>query len=1418
MEDQSGNVLFTAKGIVVGFDFLPLFKQKFHFSSAQIYTFELNLNRETEQSPLNIQYIIDIFQNDKKEKTPIDLNIKNLALGHGTFSYRVKDKAPTPKYFNPNDIQLSDISTQIKLKELKDKYLDAYVKRLSFVEKSGFEIRHLSFDVLADSGRVQTEYLNVSLPQSDLRLENISVDYSRMNPGDKFSEKAHFNFQIKPSRLLLKDVSSIIPVFSYFKEGLEISGKASGTFNNLHLTNFLIRNKKELSVSANLNLQHLNSSNPKDIFVNGNINDSRITPKAIQMIANNFSPEPVRLPEPLERLGNVSIKGKISGHINDLETDVRFTTDLGELQANIHFGQEKDGFLSGTISSPGINMKELLNNNNFGTAGFEIRANTVFDRQFKFQGHINALVKQFEYKSYNYENVNLSGDFTPDSFNGILNIDRPEGSIRAEGLFLLQNESSEFKFSATVSKLLLDKLNLTRKYRKPELSFEIDVDFKGDNPDNMEGKIAFRNFSFSIDRGSNSIRDIVFDFQPKKGDERRLSIRSNILNGEITGAYSLHTLPVTLKRWLASYLPSLISSGSQAFEPTDDHFRMNFTVNNTLDFSHIFELPVVLYENSSISGEYNGLDNQVHLEAFFPRLSLAGSTINEGRLELNNRNPFIELKLKGENLQKNEKQLNFIANFKAMSDSIHSAVCWTNTDPNINYKGELNFITQLTLPSGNNPLSASIWVQPSRLIFNDSVWTLPPANIQYRDETFHFSQLKAIHNNQHVVIDGRISRNENDTLTVSLNDVDLDYIFKSLNIEALTFGGTATGSVTVNDLYKTRKLTTTLDVANFSFNNTVFGHLGLQGDWDEQDQGVLMKGKIFKNDSSHVDIDGIIYTKKEELSIRFDAFNTDVSFLRKYLDNVVQNLSGQMSGSLYLCGNLNNPTVVGNALMKKGSFGIEYLNTTYFLRDWEIQCDSNRISIQQGNIYDKFGNKATAGGFVKHNCFNNFQFSATINCNDFLIFNATPGINPLFYGTVFGTAKITLDGNTRNIFIKMFGHNTPKTFLTLDFMKEADIVEYDFINFVSKEKKNEKELLANGTATVALPGAKKSKSDIQIDIEAIMDINPDATFDIIMDPVTKDKLNGTGKGNLRIQYNTQSPIKVSGKYEIEKGKYNFTIQKAFGRIFDIEENSSIQFQGDPLSQTKLNVKASYKLTANLEDLDQQLTQTTIPDSGEKSHRLSAWNNVPVNCVLLLSGPLVQPAIKFDLELPGATTELERQVKSYIHTEDMMNRQALYLLVMGRFYTPPEFARNDLSFLTSSLSMQLSSMLSSLIDNVRVGTKFHQSSGGATSRTEVELLLSSTLLNNRLIINGNFGYVNNPYLASNMPLLGDFDAEYKLTKSGDIRLKAFNRYNYRNYYSLTPEMTQGVGILFRRDFDKPGEIFRRKEPLLITGGL
>jgi hypothetical protein len=1402
LEDQNGDTLLIAKRIAVGFDFFPLFRQRFHFSSAEIYTFTLNLNKETTDSPLNIQYIIDAFQPEKKEVTSnIDVNIKNLALANGNFSYRVKDTEVTPEKFNPNDILLTHITAKIKVEELKNESLKTDIKRLSFIEQSGLQIKQLAFDLAANPDNANINLFQLELPQSKIQFTNISADLTPMQPEDNFIEKTVFNLTIAPSSFHLKDISAIAPVFLYFQNTFQIEGLFYGTLDDMNLQDVILKDNRDIFIWTNANVQNLNSSNIRDIYVNAQIQESYISSQGIQKLANNFSPEPIELPNPVKNLGRVALDGKTFGHLHNLTTYLNINTKIGKLRVDANFGNGQTRTINGQISSPKINIQKLMDNNDFGNAEFQINFNGSFDNTNDFRGNINALINQFEYKSYNYENIALIGDLTNNSFKGILNANGTNGQLIADGLFVFNRANSEFKFSAKVENLRLDKLHLTSKYQEPQLSFNLDANFRGNNLDNMVGNLAVRQFQFSTTKGTYGINRILIESLQGK-NERILTIDSDILTGKLEGNYSLATLIPSLKQTISTYLPSLIQANSRFSNTNENNFRLDISINDTRKFSSIFELPVTLYDQSQINGEYDNIDKKFQLNAHFPLANFSGSLMENFALDLNNRNEQIDLKVAGTSLQKKDNKLIIATHFSAFNDSIYSSIEWRDNQ-DLKYKGKLDLATQMTLPNRENQLAVFVHIKPAQLIFNDSIWKLAPANIQFIDGRLSIDNFNLAHNEQFVKMKGTISHNEEDEFSVALNKVNLDYIFNSLNIKALTFGGIATGNVSVKDVYNTRKLSTNLDVIDFSFNDVIFGHLDLLGLWDDANQGVVMKGNIVKDDSTYVNVDGIIYPVTEELSILFDANNTDAAFLRKYLDNVVQNLSGNVTGKLRLFGDLNNPTVEGDAWVKEGRFSVEFLNSEYTFTDW-VKCTPTQIAINNITFKDRYGNKAQGTGYVNHKQFDDFEFSASLAYENFLIYNADYLSNPVFYGRVFGTGNATIRGTEDLVFIDVSMNNTANSQIMLNFMEEADIMDFNFINFVNRRQDSIPESSIEQTIYSVL-AEQFVPNDIRLNLN--LNVNTGATIDMIMDPRSGDKITAVGNGNMRIEYGTKTEPRVFGNYTIERGRYNFSLQQVLFRNFEIEDGSTVAFRGDPF-MAELDIKAAYTVTANLGDLDRRILELNV----------SARNNIPVNCILLISGPLQQPVINFDLALPGATAELERQVKSYIRTDDMMNRQIVYLLVLGRFYTSPEYARsdsrfnNDLSFLTSTLSTQISNMLGNISDNFQVGTKFHQTSEGNGTSTEVELLLSSTLLNNRLIINGNFGYIDNPHFQHrnrNVPLVGDFDIEYKLTPIGDIRLRGFNHYNYRNYYSSIPEMTQGFGIIFRRDFNIVRDLLFRR---------
>lgn len=314
---------------------------------------------------------------------------------------------------------------------------------------------------------------------------------------------------------------------------------------------------------------------------------------------------------------------------------------------------------------------------------------------------------------------------------------------------------------------------------------------------------------------------------------------------------------------------------------------------------------------------------------------------------------------------------------------------------------------------------------------------------------------------------------------------------------------------------------------------------------------------------------------------------------------------------------------------------------------------------------------------------------------------------------------------------------------------------------------------------------------INLQIEA----TPAATMRIVMDPIARDNISANGTGNLRINYYNKGDFQIFGNYNIEEGIYKMSMQNVIHKDFILQSGGTVSFNGNP-REANLDVQAVYTVnSASLNDLVADASNTK--------------GTVKVNCLLNLRGNLTAPTLKFDLDLPTVSDEDRELVRSLTSTEEQMNTQIIYLLSIGKFYTF-DYANNanqsdaTSSLAFSTLSGQLNNMLSQVIDsqNWNVGTNLSTGDKGWTD-VEAEAILSGRLLNNRLIINGNFGYRDNPMRNTNF--VGDFEAMWLLTKNGDFRLKGYNQTNDR-YFTKSTLTTQGIGLMYKKDFTNWRELF------------
>ena len=514
--------------------------------------------------------------------------------------------------------------------------------------------------------------------------------------------------------------------------------------------------------------------------------------------------------------------------------------------------------------------------------------------------------------------------------------------------------------------------------------------------------------------------------------------------------------------------------------------------------------------------------------------------------------------------------------------------------------------------------------------------------------------------------------------------------------------------------------------------------------------------------------------------------------------SIAQDVRGRASGKVHFYGKFKGLTLDG-AVMTDASMKFDILNTSFALKD-TIRLAPEGITFDNIHIADMEGHQGKLNGYLHYEHFKNIKYQFDIQVNNMLVMNTQESPDFPFYGTVYATGNALLTGNAQDGLDANIAMTTNRnTNFTYSTGTVASATNNQFIKFVDKTPRrsiqDSVQLVSFYEQVQQKIEKKESQTDIRLNI--LVDATPDATMKIIMDPVAGDYISGRGSGNIRMEFYNKGDMKMFGNYHIQQGIYKFSLQEVIRKDFIIKEGSTITFNGPPLDAT-LDIQASYTVpSASLNDL--------IPDAST----IIQQPNVRVNCMMNLNGILLRPTIKLGIELPNERDEVQALVRNYLSTDEQMNMQILYLLGIGKFYmenNTGERQSSDMmsSVLSSTLSGQLNNMLSQIIDNNNwnIGTNLSTGEKGWTDM-EVEGILSGQLLNNRLIINGNFGYRDNPMANTNF--VGDFEAEWLLTRSGDVRLKAYNETN-DHYYTKTNLTTQGVGVMYKKDFNKWNELF------------
>lgn len=1412
LNDQSGKEMLKVARLSAKFDILPLFSGRISISNVQLFGFNISLNKQTPQDKPNFQFVLDALasKDTVRKENNLDLRINSLLIRRGKVSYDVLSEQETPGKFNPQHLRLRNIIANISLKALQNDSINAAVKRLSIEEEhSGFELKKLSLKVIGNNRQMKIENFAIDFPQSSLAMDTIRMDYDSLGAFGNFAQDVRFSFRLLPSQIALQDLSAFVPAFSSFKEKLQVEVKADGTVNQLNCPLLSISAGNHFYLKGDVSLQDL--SRPKSAFVFGNLSNLYADQQGIAFFVRNFSKNHTGVPPVLQHLGTVSFRGEVSGYFTDLVTYGQVRTNLGTIRTDVKLSSDKEkGYFaySGTVKTNEFELGKMLDNKKLGKVTFNLNVNSSHYESRYPSVTLKGLIASIDYSDYTYENITLDGEYKRGGFIGKIALDDTNGAIVVNGAINTASRVPAFNFQASFDKVRPHALHLTPNYEDTEISVKVKADFTGGSIDEMNGEINIDSLQFVAPETKYFLNNFKIAATKESETRKRLTIQSNFLRGSIEGDYSYRTLPVSVLNIMRRYIPALILPNKKPME-TENNFHFDLHIYDTDLLSTVFQIPVKVYTHSTVKGYFNDKAQRLRVEGYFPRFRYENKFIESGMFLCENPGDQFQTHLRFNN-RKSNGAVNMSLEAQAQNDSIQATLNWGNSST-VTYSGKLAAIAHFIRGEQEEtnrgkrkspPLKTVIDIRPTRVILNDTLWNIHPSQVVLDSGKVYVNDFYFSHKDRHLRINGTVSPQPEDTVRLDLKEINIGYVFDIADL-GVNFQGEATGPAFASGVLEKPVMSTDLFIRGLGLNEGLLGDAHIHGEWHHDVKGIYLDAHIREEEIAKSHVHGYIYPLKptSALDLQIEADGTNLKFIHHYMSSITPEFNGRATGNVHFYGKFKALTMQGR-VFGDASMKVDVLNTTFSVKD-SIYIEPDGLTFRNNRVFDTQGHQGSMNGYLHYQHFKNLEYRFHFNVNDMLVMNTKESPDYPFYGTVYGTGNATIAGNAQdgvNIDVAMTtNRNTSFTYIK-DNVSTA--VSNQFIKFIDKTPRRavQDSVRLSDYEMAQKEIEEEEEGDTDIRLNLLIDATPDATMKIIMDPIAGDYISSRGTGNIRTEFFNKGDVKMFGNYRISQGVYKFSLQEVIRKDFIIRDGSSISFNGSPLDAT-LDIRAGYTVnSASLNDL--------MPNEATTSDYISQ-TNVKVNCMMALNGQLTSPDIRFDIELPNERDEVQALVRNYIPTDEQMNMQILYLLAIGKFYTPENLGATQnsnmmSSVVSSTLSGQLNNALSNILDlnNWNFGTNFSTGERGWTD-LEFETMLSGRLLNNRLLINGNFGYRDNPL--SNTNFVGDFEAEWLINRSGDIRLKAYNETNDR-YYTRTNLTTQGIGIIFKKDFNKWHELF------------
>ncbi len=1409
VEDLHHKNLLNIARLDFDFSKINFYQRKIIIKELSLHKANVDLVIYKADSVMNLQFLVDYFTSTDtthvNPSRPWNVELQLLSMKQSHFLYQdQRYMQPVGKGMDYSNIDISNLDLIIDRLSKAGDTINGNIKHLSCNELSGLIVHNLAAGVQLCSRSLRMTNMALVTNNSNLSLD-LLLSYPNYGGLLDFVDSVNMAIDIRPSVLNLQDISYFAPALEGMDDEIKLSGTVTGPVSSLKAKDLNLAFGKITRFVGNISLKGL--PDVEETFIQLKI--KAFTTSSADLASFRLPGDSVVnklvLPTQLDELGKIKVEGIFTGFYNDFVADANFNTDAGDLKTDLLL---KDNAETGLVEYDGhlmahhFDVGKLLDMEQYAgktSLNIEIKGKGITAETVDLD--IIGTADSIDFYGNNFDKAAINGRLVKKTFDGSLKLTDNLIHLDFAGLIDYTKEMPEFNFNARIDNAMLTGLHLWKRDSLSKISTIIHCNFTGDKIDDMLGFLLLDSTTYTENGKAYHMKQFLLKIDVDQAQTKNLSLASDFVDAEFKGQYTFDDFFHYLNNVFDKYLPSLRFSQFATKSTLMENRKFDYVINlkNTKSLTEIF-LPALKLDNKTrISGSFDSNTAKVKLDGSSPLIVYSGKSFLNWYAEGSTQNNSFMLKtgcsriLMGDTAAPRIEQVALL--FKVQADSIAYNIGWDDFSKADHNKADIKG----TAVFARYP-AIMVKVNEAKVIINDSLWTVDAGNSILIDTTSVYVKNFQINgHNQGMLANGSISEDPLDKLTFTFDRFNISYLDLLLRTTGVDFDGFMNGTLNVSGIYDVPNYLADLVVKNFCFNKEKLGDFTLKSSWDHTRDAIVIDSRILNTGnvgtSETLLAKGFFYPnrKKDNFDINATLVNYKISTLSPFFTGLFSNLKGMATGSLQLLGDLSDPVLLGSVKLMRTEFKVDYTNVTYSLAT-DFNFKKDLMWFDNVTVYDTLGNSAIASGKIYHENFSKWKLDISIDAHKIAGLSTTRAMNGLFYGDAFGTGTMDIKGPVNNLEINIAMRTDKGTNIYLPYSSSVSVSQQNFIEFVNR----------NDT-TSSKAGQFEDFGGITMNLS--FDVTKDANIQFFLPNQMGDiKVSGEGKMNLGIDKN--SDFTMRGRYTMERGTFLFSLQKVINRTFEIAKGSTITWSGDPYN-ADVDITALYKTKVSL---------SGIPMAG--AGESSAQKRTQVECILTMENSLMNPDISFKFRLPNVDDATRRLVYIAIDTNNMaeMNRQMISILALNSFSFSTENTSLANSLGASSfdmLSSQLSNQLSQISRAFDVGVRY--SPADKLSAEELEVALSTQLFNDRLTIDGSVATNNNTSLAGNnsntSKIVGDVNAEWKITPDGQFRLKFFNRSNVNiDYLSNYAPYTQGIGIFYRKEFDRLREFFRKQRKL------